>query len=515
MSGFDLPHRKCPNCGEELVRDGQEIPFEVFLGFKGDKEPDIDLNFSGEYQAKAHAYVEEMFGVGHAFKAGTMGGLAEKTAYGMVKHYLEDRGRTASNAQINYLISGVLDVKRTTGQHPGGIIVVPQGYDVCDFTPVQHPANDMTTNIKTTHYDYDQLHGRLLKLDILGHDDPTMIRMLEDMTHTVATEVPIDDPGVMELFLSTDSLGVTPEQIGSPVGTYGISEFGTHFVRQMLVDTKPKNFSDLCRISGLSHGTDVWNNNAKDIVTQGIATISECICTREDIMIDLIHLGMDKSKSFQIMEKVRKGKKSGGLSPDDIADMVAHGIEPWYLESCKKIQYLFPKGHAVAYVTMSLRIAYYKVHYKEFYYAAYFTIRADSFDYEKMALGEAVARKAKEAIEAKSMDETTAKDKEIHTLLELVVEFYSRGCTFLPMDLKTSDSHKFQVIDGKLLPPFDTISGMGQTAAQSIVEARDQSEFLTITDFVERTKVSRTIADTMKQLGVFGDMPETDQMSLF
>ena len=515
MSGFDLPHRKCPNCGEELVRDGQEIPFEVFLGFKGDKEPDIDLNFSGEYQAKAHAYVEEMFGVGHAFKAGTMGGLAEKTAYGMVKHYLEDRGRTASNAQINYLISGVLDVKRTTGQHPGGIIVVPQGYDVCDFTPVQHPANDMTTNIKTTHYDYDQLHGRLLKLDILGHDDPTMIRMLEDMTHTVATEVPIDDPGVMELFLSTDSLGVTPEQIGSPVGTYGISEFGTHFVRQMLVDTKPKNFSDLCRISGLSHGTDVWNNNAKDIVTQGIATISECICTREDIMIDLIHLGMDKSKSFQIMEKVRKGKKSGGLSPDDIADMVAHGIEPWYLESCKKIQYLFPKGHAVAYVTMSLRIAYYKVHYKEYYYAAYFTIRADSFDYEKMALGEAVARKAKEAIEAKSMDETTAKDKEIHTLLELVVEFYSRGCTFLPMDLKTSDSHKFQVIDGKLLPPFDTISGMGQTAAQSIVEARDQSEFLTITDFVERTKVSRTIADTMKQLGVFGDMPETDQMSLF
>ncbi len=515
MSGFDLPDRNCPCCGTPLTKDGQEIPFEVFLGFDGDKEPDIDLNFSGEYQPRAHAYVEEMFGEGHVFRAGTMGGLADKTAYGLVKHYLDEKGKTMSNAQINFLVAGCLDVKRTTGQHPGGQVIVPTDRSVYEFTPIQHPANDTTTPIVTTHYDYNQLHGRLLKLDILGHDDPTMIRMLEDMTHTVATEVPIDDPDVMELFHSTKSLGVTPEQIDSPVGTFGISEFGTHFVRQMLVDTQPKNFSDLCRISGLSHGTDVWNNNAKDIVANGIASISECICTREDIMIDLIHLGMDKLESFKIMEIVRKGKKSGGLKPEHIEHMVAHGIEPWYLESCKKIQYLFPKGHAAAYVTMSLRIAYYKVHYKEYYYAAFFTIRADSFDYEKMAMGEAVARKAKEAIEAKSMDETTAKDKEIHTLLELIVEFYARGCQFLPMNLETSDSHKFQVIDGKLLPPYDTISGMGQTAAQSIVEARNEAPFGTISDFVERTKVSRTLADKMKELGVFGDMPETDQMSLF
>ena len=516
MSGFDLPDRMCPVCGTKLKKDGQEIPFEVFLGFDGDKEPDIDLNFSGEYQPKAHAYVGEMFGEDHVYRAGTMGGLAEKTAYGMVKHYLEEHGRTASNAQINYLISGCLEVKRTTGQHPGGILVVPTQYDVYDFTPIQHPANDMTTPIITSHYDYDQLHGRLLKLDILGHDDPTMIRMLEDMTHTVATEVPIDDPGVMQLFLGTESLGVTPEQIDSPVGTYGISEFGTHFVRQMLVDTKPKNFSDLCRMSGLSHGTDVWNNNAKDIVAQGIAPISECICTREDIMIDLIHLGMDKLESFKIMEKVRKGKKSGGLSPTDIEHMVAHGIEPWYLESCKKIQYLFPKGHAVAYVTMSLRIAYYKVHYKEYYYAAFFTIRADSFDYATMAMGEQKAREAKAAIEAKGQKEQTAKDKEIHTLLELVIEFYARGLSFLPMDLYKSDHHKFQVIDGQLLPPFDTISGMGQTAARSITQAREEGgDFTTIEDFLERTKVSRTIADLMKNLGILGDLPETDQMSLF
>ena len=513
MSGFDLPEANCPKCGTPLKRDGQEIPFEVFLGFNGDKEPDIDLNFSGEYQAKAHAYVEEMFGHDHTFKAGTMSGLADKTAYGMVKHYLEERGIQKSNAEINFLVAGIKDVKKTTGQHPGGIIVVPQEYDVCDFTPVQHPANDPNTPIRTTHYDYDQLHGRLLKLDILGHDDPTMIRMLEDMTHTNAQEVPVNDPGVMSLFLGTEALGVTPEQIGSPVGTFGISEFGTPFVRQMLVDTKPKSFSELVRISGLSHGTDVWNNNAKDIVAAGIAPISECICTREDIMVDLIHLGMDKLLAFKIMEIVRKGKKSGGLKPEHIEKMIAAGIEPWYLESCKKIQYLFPKGHAVAYVTMSLRIAYYKVHYKEFYYAAYFTIRADGFDYETMAMGEAKARAAKEALE--KQEKMSDKDKSNHTLYELVVEAYARGIQFLPMDLYKSDAHKFQVIDGKLLPPFDTISGMGLSAAQSIVEARKDGEFLTQEDFIARTKVSRTNTALMKELGILGDMPETDQLSLF
>ena len=512
MSGFDLPDKKCPKCGTPLTKDGQEIPFEVFLGFDGDKEPDIDLNFSGEYQPRAHAYVEEMFGTGHVFRAGTMGGLAEKTAYGMVKKYLEERGQKASNAQINYMISGCLDVKRTTGQHPGGQIIVPWGYEVYDFCPVQHPANDTTTPIITTHFDYNQLHGRLLKLDILGHDDPTMVRMLEDITQTKATEVPIDDKGVMSLFHNTEALGVTPEQINSPVGTYGISEFGTRFVRQMLVDTKPQNFSDLVRISGLSHGTNVWANNAQNIVDQGIAPISECICTREDIMIDLIALGMDKLQSFKIMETVRKGKQ---LSDKDIDDMVAHGIEPWYLESCKKIQYLFPKGHAAAYVTMSLRIAYYKVYYKEAYYAAFYTIRADGFDYETMARGEEKAREAIAAIDNKPREEQTAKDKEIHTLLELVIESYCRGVEFLPIDLYKSHHHKFQIIDGKLLPPFDTLNGMGATAAESIVEAREQGEFLTIEDFLSRTKVSRTMADTMKELGIMGDLPETDQMSLF
>lgn len=515
MSGFDLPDKVCPHCGAPLKKDGQEIPFEVFLGFDGDKEPDIDLNFSGEYQPRAHAYVEEMFGKDHVFRAGTMGGLAEKTAYGMVRKYLEERGQQASNAQINYLISGCLDVKRTTGQHPGGQIIVPKGYSVYDFCPVQHPANDMNTPIVTTHFDYDQLHGRLLKLDILGHDDPTMVRMLEDLTDTKATEVPLDDKGVMSLFLNTEALGVTPEEIGSPVGTYGISEFGTHFVRQMLVDTKPQNFSDLVRISGLSHGTDVWNNNAKDIVDQGIASISECICTREDIMIDLIHLGMDKLKAFKIMEIVRKGKKSGGLSQEHIDDMIAHGIEPWYLESCKKIQYLFPKGHAAAYVTMSLRIAYYKVYYKEAYYAAFFTIRADSFNYESMAQGVDAARAAMAAIDSKDKNDQTAKDKEVRTLLELVIEFYCRGLSFLPIDLYESDSHKFRIIDGKLLPPFDSINGMGLAAAESIVQAREEGEFLTIADFINRTRVGRGIADTMKEMGLMGDLPETDQLSLF
>lgn len=512
MSGFDLPDKVCPVCGTPLTKDGQEIPFEVFLGFDGDKEPDIDLNFSGEYQPKAHAYVEEMFGTGHVFRAGTMGGLAEKTAYGMVRKYLEERGQTASNAEINYLISGCLDVKRTTGQHPGGQIIVPIGYSVYDFCPVQHPANDMNTPIVTTHFDYNQLHGRLLKLDILGHDDPTMVRMLEDLTQTKATDAPMDDPKVMSLFLNTDALGVTPEQIGSPVGTYGISEFGTRFVRQMLVDTKPQNFSDLIRISGLSHGTDVWNNNAKDIVDQGVAPIQECICTREDIMIDLIQLGMDKLHAFKIMEAVRKGK---GLKQNDIDEMIAHGIEPWYLESCKKIQYLFPRGHAAAYVIMSLRIAYYKVYHMEAYYAAFYTIRADSFDYEMMACGEERAREAMAAVDAKSKEEQTAKDKEIRTLLELVIESYCRGMEFLPIDLYESDHHKFRIIDGKLLPPFDTLSGMGATAAESIVEARQEGEFLTIEDFINRTKVSRTMAETMKSLGIMGDLPDTDQMSLF
>ncbi len=515
QSGFDLPDAFCPVCGAKLKKDGQEIPFEVFLGFDGDKEPDIDLNFSGEYQPCAHAYVEEMFGKSQVYRAGTMSSLADKTAYGYVLKYLELKGLHATNARKAFLVNGITGVKRTTGQHPGGQLVVPKGYSIHQFCPVQHPANDTATDIITSHFDYNQLHGRLLKLDILGHDDPTMVRMLEDLTGFKATNAPIDDPEVMSLFLSTEALGVTPDDIDSQVGTFGVPEFGTAFVRGMLVETKPQNFSDLVRISGLSHGTDVWNNNAKDLVDAGTVKISQCICTREDIMNGLIRRGMEKLHAFKIMEIVRKGKKSGGLKDADKEAMIALGVEDWYIESCKKIQYLFPKAHAVAYVTMSLRVAYYKVHFKEAYYASYFTIRADAFDVSLMGRGLERARQAMRDIESKSRDDKTQKDKEKLTILQLVVEFYCRGLEFLPIDLNESDSRKFRIIDGKLLPPFNSIAGMGLTAAESIVEARKDGPFLTVADFLARTKVSRTLVDTMKELGALGDLPETDQLDLF
>ncbi|MCR5006692.1 MAG: PolC-type DNA polymerase III [Clostridiales bacterium] len=513
LSGFDLPDKVCPVCGEMLVKQGQEIPFETFLGFDGDKEPDIDLNFSGEYQPHAWAYTEELFGKGQVFRAGTMGTLAEKTAYGYVKKYMTDHHLTVNTAEINRLVAGCTGVKRTTGQHPGGQMIVPKGYSIYQFSPVQHPANDMTTDIVTTHFDYHQIKGRLLKMDILGHDDPTMIRMLEDLTGLPATEIPLDNKEVMSLFLGTEALGVTPEEINSPVGTFGIPEFGTQFVRQMLVDTKPKAFSDLVRISGLSHGTDVWNNNAKDLIDQGIVGISECICTRDDIMTYLIHKNMDSLESFKIMESVRKGK---GLTPQWEEDMRAHDVPEWYIGSCKKIKYMFPKAHAAAYVTMSLRVAYYKVFYKEAYYAAYYTVRADGFDYDLMCNGLERAREAIREIDAKDKKDTTAKDKEIRTILELVVEMYCRGLEFVPIDLYKSDSTHFIITeDKKLLPPFNSISGMGLTAAESIVEARKDGEFTTIEDLLARTKVSRTIVDLMKQHGFLDGLPETDQMSLF
>ena len=442
-----------------------------------------------------------------------MGTLAEKTAYGYVKKYMTDHHLTVNSAEINRLVAGCTGVKRTTGQHPGGQMIVPKGYSIYQFSPVQHPANDMTTDIITTHFDYHQIKGRLLKMDILGHDDPTMIRMLEDLTGLPATEIPLDNKEVMSLFLGTEALGVTPEEINSPVGTFGIPEFGTQFVRQMLVDTKPKAFSDLVRISGLSHGTDVWNNNAKDLIDQGIVGISECICTRDDIMTYLIHKNMDSLESFKIMESVRKGK---GLTPQWEEDMLAHDVPEWYIGSCKKIKYMFPKAHAAAYVTMSLRVAYYKVFYKEAYYAAYYTVRADGFDYDLMCNGLERAREAIREIDAKDKKDTTAKDKEIRTILELVVEMYCRGLEFVPIDLYKSDSTHFIITeDKKLMPPFNSISGMGLTAAESIVEARKDGEFTTIEDLLARTKVSRTIVDLMKQHGFLDGLPETDQMSLF
>ncbi len=512
MAGCDMPDRECPNCGTKLDKLGFDIPFETFLGFKGNKEPDIDLNFSGEYQSKAHKYTEVIFGAGQTFRAGTVTGVADKTAFGYVKKYFEDHGENKRTAEVVRIANGCVDVRKSTGQHPGGIIVLPYGEEINTFTPVQHPPTDDAT--VTTHFDYHKIDHNLLKLDILGHDDPTMIRMLEDLTGVNARQIPLDDRKVMSLFQNTDALGIKPEDIGGcPLGSLGIPEFGTEFAIQMLVDTKPRYFSDLVRIAGLAHGTDVWQGNAEVLIKEGKATIQTAICTRDDIMLFLIKKGMDPQESFKIMESVRKGK---GLTPDWEADMRAHDVPEWYIGSCKKIKYMFPKAHAAAYVTMSLRVAYYKVFYKEAYYAAYYTVRADGFDYDLMCNGLDRAREAIREIDAKDKKDTTAKDKEIRTILELVVEMYCRGLEFVPIDLYKSDSKKFIITeDKKLLPPFNSISGMGITAAESIVEARKDGEFTTIEDFLARTKVSRTLVDVMKQNGFLADMPETDQMSLF
>ena len=511
-SGFDLPDKVCPRCGSMLMKEGHDIPFETFLGFDGDKEPDIDLNFSGEYQPRAHAFTEELFGKTQVFRAGTMGGLAEKTAYGYVKKYVDEHHMRINRAEMSRLVAGCTGVRRTTGQHPGGQMVVPKGYSIYQFCPVQYPANKAETGTITTHFDYHQLHGRLLKLDILGHDDPTMIRMLMDLTGVDATTIPVDNKEVLSLFLGTEALGVTPEQIGSPVGTYGVPEFGTRFVRQMLVDTKPQCFSDLVRISGLSHGTDVWNNNAQDLIRDHVATISEVICTRDDIMTYLIRHHMDNLYSFKTMEAVRKGK---GLKPEDEQAMTEAGVPDWYIKSCKKIKYLFPKGHATAYVIMALRVAYYKVFYKEAYYAAFFSIRATGFDYELMCQGEDIARNEKARIEELGK-EATDKEKDMVTTLELVIEAYCRGVQFDPISLEKSGADRFKLTEeGHLLPPFTSLSGMGATAAKSIVQAREEAPFKTVEDFCVRAKVPKTTVEQMRRLHILDELPESMQMSLF
>ncbi|MCI6056019.1 MAG: PolC-type DNA polymerase III, partial [Clostridia bacterium] len=468
-SGCDMPDMNCPKCGTLMHKDGHDIPFQTFLGFEGDKEPDIDLNFSGEYQQTAHAYTEELFGVGHVFKAGTIGTLADKTAYGFVKKYFDEREITAHNAEITRLMNGCTGVKRTTGQHPGGLMVVPSDHNIYEFCPIQRPANDVNSTVTTTHFDYHSISGRLLKLDLLGHDDPTVIRMLYDLTGVNPQTVPLGDPATMSLFESPEALGVTAEDIGCETGTLGIPEFGTKFVRGMLLDTKPKTFADLLRISGLSHGTDVWLGNAQTLIENGTITLKETISTRDSIMIYLINKGVDKKKSFKIMEKVRKGK---GLTDEDIADMKAANVPDWYIESCQKIKYMFPKAHAAAYVMMAFRIAYFKINYPEAYYATYFTVRAcDDFDYSCMCKGMDVAKAAMREIHAKGM-EATAKDKAKMTVLELIVEFYARGFKFLPIDLYKSDSRKFIVTEEGLIPPFNSLQGLGTNAAQSIVDGR-------------------------------------------
>ena len=514
--GWDMPDKVCPECGQPLVKDGFDIPFETFLGFKGNKEPDIDLNFSGDYQSNAHKYTEIIFGDGQTFRAGTIGTLADKTAYGYVKNYFEERGTRKRKCEIERLLTGCTGVRRSTGQHPGGIIVLPFGEDINSFTPVQHPANDTTTDIITTHFDYHSIDHNLLKLDILGHDDPTMIKMLEELVEQltgekfVATKINLDDPGVMQLF--------APEDIGGcPVGCLGIPEFGTDFVIQMVVDTKPKTLSDLIRISGLSHGTDVWLNNAQTLIKEGKATISTAICTRDDIMTFLINNGMESETSFKIMEDVRKGKVAKGKS-DKWAewkeDMKEHQIPDWYIWSCEQIKYMFPKAHAAAYVMMAYRIAYCKVYYPLAYYAAYFSIRAGAFSYELMCQG-------KERLEfyirdyKKRSDSLTNKEQETLKDMRLVQEMYARGFEFLPIDIYRSKATKFQIVDGKLLPPFSSIEGMGDKAADAVEIAAMDGKFLSKDDFRQRTKVSKTVIDLMDDLGILSDLPESNQLSLF
>ena len=517
-SGCDMPDKLCPRCGKPLSKEGFDIPFETFLGFKGNKEPDIDLNFSGEYQSKAHKYTEVIFGEGQTFKAGTIGTLADKTAFGYVKNYYEERGVHKRNCEIDRIVLGCVGVRRTTGQHPGGIVVLPMGEQIYTFTPVQHPANDMTVDITTTHFDYHSIDHNLLKLDILGHDDPTMIRMLQDLTGVDPTQIPLDDKAVMSLFQDTSALGIMPDDlVNCQLGALGIPEFGTDFAMGMLIDTQPKEFSDLVRIAGLSHGTDVWLGNAQTLIQEKKATISTAICTRDDIMIYLIGMGLDSEESFKIMENVRKGIVAKGKCdkwPEWKQDMIDHNVPDWYIWSCEKIKYMFPKAHAAAYVMMAWRIAYCKVFYPLAYYAAYFSIRATAFSYELMCQG-------KEKLEGymheyeKRKDELSKKEQDTYKDMRLVQEMYARGFEFLPLDIYKSEPHHFQIVDGKLLPALNTIDGLGDNAAVAIAEAAKDGIFLSKDDFRERTKVSKTTIELMSDLGLFGDMPESNQLSLF
>ena len=518
MAGCDMPDKLCPVCGEKLIKDGFDIPFETFLGFKGNKEPDIDLNFSGEYQSKAHKYTEVIFGYGQTFRAGTIGTLADKTAFGYVKNYYEERGKHKRTSEINRIVEGCVGVRRTTGQHPGGIVVLPVGEEINSFTPVQHPANDMTTDTITTHFDYHSIDHNLLKLDILGHDDPTMIRMLQDLTGIDPTTIPLDDQEVMTLFQNTSALGITPEDIGGcKLGCLGIPEFGTDFAMQMVIDAQPKYFSDLVRISGLSHGTDVWLGNAQTLIQEGKATISTAICTRDDIMTYLIGMGLDSEESFKIMEAVRKGtvaKKKCGNWEEWKQDMLDHNVPDWYVWSCEKIQYMFPKAHSAAYVMMGWRIAYCKINYPLAYYCAFFSIRASAFSYEIMCLG----REHLERVMAeyrKRSDSLSNKEQDALKDMRIVQEMYARGFEFEPIDIFKAHSRNFQIVNDRVMPSLSSIEGLGEKAADAIMEAAKDGPFLSKDDFRSRTKVSKTVIDLMADLGLLGDIPESNQISLF
>ena len=511
--GADLPDAVCPKCGTKMEKDGFNIPFETFLGFGGDKVPDIDLNFSGEYQAKAHAYCVEMFGKSHVFRAGTIGTVAEKTAFGYVKKYLAERGKTANRAEEARLASGCVGVPRTTGQHPGGLVVIPQENEIWDFCPVQHPADDPNSDQITTHFEYHSMEENLLKLDMLGHDDPTMIRMMEDMTGVDAKTIPLDDKDTMSIFTSSKVLGYENDKILGPTGAVAIPEFNTRFTRGMLMDTMPTRFDTLVRLSGFSHGTDVWLGNAKDLITSKTATVDSTIGCRDDIMLYLISCGMPEKRSFKIMESVRKGR---GLPEGAEEEMKAAGVPEWYIGSCKKIKYLFPKAHAVAYVMMAFRIAWFKVHHPLPFYAAYFYRRSQKggFDAVLMTGGIASVMANIEAID--NNEDATAKDEDLLTTLEVVYEFYLRGFEFAPIDIYESHATKFLIKDGKLLPPFVAISGLGESAAWDLMEGRKGKQFLSIEEVAAACpKVSKTHIQMLKDAGAFGSLPDTSQVSFF
>ncbi|BAS27532.1 PolC-type DNA polymerase III [Limnochorda pilosa] len=520
-AGVDLPPKACPGCGEPLERHGFDIPFETFLGFHGEKVPDIDLNFSGEYQPTAHKVAEEIFGPDHVYRAGTIATLADRTAYGFVRKFLEEKGKQARGAEISRLVQGCTGVRRTTGQHPGGLMILPQGYEIYQFTPIQFPANDRDSGVVTTHFDYHAISERLVKLDLLGHDDPTVLRMLEEETGVPARSVPLDDPETMALFSSVASLGIQdPSRIGSTVGTIGIPEFGTRFVRQMLEETRPTTFSQLVRISGFSHGTNVWTNNAQDLIRTGVADLNHAIATRDDIMIHLIRQGIEPEQAFGIMEHVRKGK---GLTAEEEAVMKAHGVPQWYVDSCRKISYMFPKAHAVAYVTMAFRIAYYKVHHPAAFYAVYFSVRAEEFDAGLVAKGEEAIRREMERLEQRGA-EATARDRNVVTILEVVLEALARGIGFSKVDLYRSHPTRFQVEPDSqspagaracLRPPLVALPGVGQQAALAIAEARRGTPFGSMENLQSRARVSRTVVDVLREHGALGDLPERDQLSLF
>lgn len=509
--GADLPEKRCPSCGKDLDKDGFDIPFEVFLGFEGDKVPDIDLNFSGEYQATAHKYVEEIFGKDYVFRAGTISTIADRTAFGYVKNYLEDNGIYYNSAELNRLIKGCTGVKRTTGQHPGGLIVVPKSKEASDFTPLQRPAEDVKSTTITTHFDFHSLHDYLVKLDILGHDDPTIIKMLEDLTGVDAQSITFDDPDVMSLFSSPKILKVSEKELLSKVGTYGIPEFGTKFVRQMLEDTKPENFSDLVRISGFSHGTDVWLNNAQDLIKRNVCHLSEAISARDDIMTYLINMNLDSSTAFKIMEDVRKGK---GVKNEFEEEMKKVNVPKWYIDSCNKIKYMFPKAHAVAYVMMAFRIAYFKIHYPLAFYTSFFTVRASEFDAEIIVKGkESILNEISKIQEMGN--QSTQKESRLIIVLEVALEMFLRGFSFQRVSLEESTAYKFIIKENQIIPPFIALPGVGDTAALNLEKERDLKDYKSIEDLRIRTKVSKTVIDTMQRHGMLTGLPESNQLSFF